>query len=37
MDNKSVKDYYQIPTLNFGDLEYGTYEVSIQVVPVVSG
>ena len=38
IDNLSVSgDYYQIPTLNFGDLEYGTYEVSIQVVPVVSG
>ena len=38
IDNLSVSgDYYQIPTLNFGDLEYSTYEVSIQVVPVVSG
>ena len=38
IDNLSVSgDYYQIPTLNFSDLEYGTYEVSIQVVPVVSG
>lgn len=38
IDNLSVSgDYYQIPTLNFGDLEYGTYEVLIQVVPVVTG
>lgn len=30
-------DYYQVPTLNFSDLnlEYGTYEVKIQVDPVV--
>lgn len=31
MDNKSVKDYYQIPTLYFSDLEYGTYKVDIKV------
>lgn len=31
MDNKSVKDYYQIPTLYFSDLEYGTYKVEIDV------
>lgn len=35
IDNLSVSgDYYQIPTLNFDDLEYGTYEVTIKVVPV---
>ena len=31
MDNKSVKDYYQIPTLYFSGLEYGTYKVEIDV------
>lgn len=33
MDNKSVSgDYYQIPTLFFKDLDYGTYTVVIQVL-----
>lgn len=37
IDNLSVSgDYYQIPTLNFDDLEYGTYEVTIKVVPLTS-
>lgn len=31
MDNKSVGDYYQIPTLSFGPLEYGKYEVKLVV------
>ena len=31
MDNKSVKDYYQIPTLYFSGLKYGTYKVEIDV------
>lgn len=31
MDNKSVGDYYQIPTLSFGSLEYGKYEVKLVV------
>lgn len=29
MDNKSVGDYYQIPTLSFGPLKYGKYEVKL--------
>lgn len=33
MDNKSVSgDYYQIPTLFFKDLDYGTYTVMIKVL-----
>ena len=31
MDNKSVGNYYQIPTLSFGPLEYGKYEVKLVV------
>lgn len=35
IDNLSVSgDYYQIPTLNFDGLDYGTYEVTINVVTV---
>lgn len=35
IDNLSLSgDYYQIPTLNFDELEYGTYEVTINVVTV---
>lgn len=35
IDNISESgDYYQIPTLNFDGLEYGTYEVIIRVVTV---
>ena len=37
IDNQSVSsgngDYYQIPTLTFDGLEYGTYEVTIVVLP----
>ncbi len=37
IDNLSVSgDYYQIPTLNYDDLDYGTYEVTIKVAPVSS-
>ena len=37
IDNLSVSgNYYQIPTLNFDDLEYGTYEVTIKVGSVKS-
>ena len=37
IDNLSVSgDYYQIPTLNFDGLEYGTYEVTIKVLSVTS-
>ena len=37
IDNLSVSgDYYQIPTLNYDDLDYGTYEVTIKVAPVVN-
>ena len=37
IDNLSVSgDYYQIPTLNYDDLGYGTYEVTIKVAPVSS-
>lgn len=33
MDNKSASgDYYQIPTLSFGPLDYGKYEVKLVVV-----
>ena len=33
MDNKSASgDYYQIPTLSFGSLDYGKYEVKLVVV-----
>lgn len=35
VDNKSNSEYYQIPTLFFNDLEYGTYEVSIRVSAVI--
>lgn len=31
VDNKSVADYYQIPTLSFTNLDYGTYTVKITV------
>ena len=35
IDNLSVSgDYYQIPTLNYDDLDYGTYEVTIKVITV---
>lgn len=35
IDNLSVTgDYYQIPTLTYDNLEYGTYEVTIKVVTV---
>ena len=37
IDNLSISgDYYQIPTLNYDDLDYGTYEVTIKVAPVSS-
>lgn len=35
VDNKSSETYYQIPTLFFNDLDYGTYEVSIRVSAVI--
>ena len=35
IDNLSISgDYYQIPTLNYDDLNYGTYEVTIKVITV---
>lgn len=35
VDNQSVSgDYYQIPTLSFDNLAYGTYELTINVSPV---
>lgn len=35
IDNLSVTgDYYQIPTLNYDGLDYGTYEVTIKVITV---
>lgn len=35
IDNQSVSgEYYQIPTLTFENLEYGTYEVTIKVSPI---
>lgn len=35
MDNSSESgDYYQIPTLYFDDLEYGTYQVTLEVLPL---
>ena len=38
MDNLSESgDYYQIPTLTFDNLEYGTYEVTIKVLPLTDG
>ncbi|WP_455543006.1 VWA domain-containing protein [Intestinibacter sp.] len=39
VDNKSVSGtYYQVPTLFFENLEYGTYEVKIQVLnPIQDG
>lgn len=37
IDNQSVSgNYYQIPTLTFDNLTYGTYEVTIMVSPITS-